>query len=165
MADLTVSETLNRQQHRVSCAQQPRTISGIVFMPRDGYPLTSQMGEHFFSALEARSRAGKPLSGPGVQLATGEAPARADDAAAEHAEAGTGENGSAAADHDGAALSRAEFEALVGQELRTFAYNRPHHALDFRIACSCVAALPSPHTSAKVACRSVGSPSGVVSGL
>jgi hypothetical protein len=34
-------------------------------------------------------------------------------------------------------MSRAEFEALVGQELRIFAYNRPHHALDFRIACSC----------------------------
>ena len=110
-------------------------------------PNTSlQMGEHFFSALEARLRAGRPLSGSAVAPATSAAPAQTGAAAAEHGKAAAAEDG-VAAEHGGAALSRAEFESLVEQELRTFSYSRPHHALDFRIACSCAPTLPLPYIS------------------
>ncbi len=132
-----------------SCAHschKPPSASSLLSVEIFGPIL--QMGEQFFSALEARLRAGRPLGGPADPLAMGGEPARADDAAAEGGEAGTGRNGSAAAEHDGAALSRAEFEALVGQELRAFAYSRPHHALDFRNACSCATALPRPDSTA-----------------
>ena len=42
------------------------------------------------------------------------------------------------------ALSRAEFEALVTRELQLVAYNRPQHADDFRIACSCATVSQAP---------------------
>ena len=104
------------------------------------------MGEAFFWALEARLQAG------GSRLNTALAPGHGigtlpDGGAADDLEAAAGRAaqywGAAALDderdaaQDGAALSRADFEALVGQELRIFAYNKAHHALDFRIACSC----------------------------
>ena len=129
------------------------------------------MGEAFFWALEARLRDGRP------HLSNTPAPALDDDplpcgGAADNREAAGHDDGVTAdcdgagsgqvapyvggaalddervAGQDGAALSRADFEALVGQELRNFAYNRPHHALDFRIACSCAPA--SMHCRAKV---------------
>ena len=104
------------------------------------------MGEAFFWALETRLPASRPGSTAppaphrgGNFLSSG---AAADDTGAASRSAELHPEGAVPGDaqgaaQDGAALSRAEFEALVGQELRIFAYNRPHHALDFRIACSC----------------------------
>ena len=44
------------------------------------------------------------------------------------------------------------FESLVTRELQLVAYNRPQHAEDFRIACSCATV---PHTPQKPFSQSV----------
>ncbi len=104
------------------------------------------MGEAFFWALEARLQACEPRSCTAPAPSHDGRPLPGQGAAGDDVDAGTCANpisGRAtlgderAGEQDGVAMSRAEFEALVGQELRIFAYNRPHHALDFRIACSC----------------------------